>query len=300
MSQMYRMRLGATLRSPHHPENIVPPYRELPSLEFDAIANFRDMGGHTTRDGARVAFGRLFRAGHLAHATQADVSRMRDLDLRKVFDFRTLRDIEHEGSDRLPDTTLHTRLPMPDPAQGQDLRSMIENASPQQMIENFGDGKAAAMMVEAAGSLVLERASAYRQFLSELAESAAVPALFHCSAGKDRAGWAGSLVLLCLDVDEEQVIEQYLLSNRAMDAIRERLQTNRFSQQVKPSESGDVMGNIETWGKVLLPFLEVRREYIEASFAAVRSKWGDFDRYLHEGLCISEAQRNRLKELLLE
>jgi protein-tyrosine phosphatase len=47
------------------------------------------------------------------------------------------------------------------------------------------------------------------------------------------------------------------------------------------------------------PFLEVRREYIEASFAAVREEWGEFDRYLHEGLGITEKQRDALREQLL-
>ena len=81
----------------------MPPFRDSPSLKFDAVANFRDMGGHTTRDGARVAAGRLFRSGHLAYATSADLSRLAELDLRKIFDFRNLADIEAEGSDRLPE-----------------------------------------------------------------------------------------------------------------------------------------------------------------------------------------------------
>ena len=55
-----------------------------------------------------------------------------------------------------------------------------------------------------------------------------------------------------------------------------------------------------SWGEIMLPFLEVRREYIESSFAAIRREWGEFDSYLYEGLGITPAQRSRLKELLLE
>jgi protein-tyrosine phosphatase len=283
----------------------LPPFREPPTLLFDAIANFRDLGGHTTRDGARVASGRLFRSGHLAHATAADIARLAELGLRKVFDFRTLKDIEHEGPDQLPESTHHTRLPMPDPVKGQDLRSTIQGTHPSQMHATFGDGQAAAMMMQSAASMVRERSEPYRRFLTELADADAIPALFHCSAGKDRAGWAGSVVLLALGVDEEQVIEQYLLSNRAVDAIRKRLKSSGMALLSSANTGAGqdderVKQRTGATGDIMLPFLEVRREYIDSSFQAMHEDWGSFDRYLHEGLGISEAQRELLRELLLE
>jgi protein-tyrosine phosphatase len=201
-----------------------------------------------------------------------------------VFDFRNEADIRVEGRDRLPPGTQHQRLPMPDPAKGDDLRSLISEASHEEMEELFGDGKAAAMMESAADSLVRERREVYRIFLNELAKAGSQPALFHCSAGKDRAGWAGSVVLLALGVDEDQVIEQYLLSNLSIEALR-----RRFEQ---PGQG--------TWVGVMAPFMEVRREYIAASFAAMHAEWGTFDRYLHEGLEITKEQRSQLRESLLE
>lgn len=267
----------------------MPPFREPHALEFEAVANFRDLGGHTTRDGARVARGRLFRSGHLGHATEGDVERLEGLGLRRVFDFRNLVDIEAEGADVLPAATEHHRLPMPDPAKGENLRSIIEQTTPEEMRAMFGDGKAAAMMADSAASLVRERREPYREFLTVLSTAGSIPALFHCSAGKDRAGWAGTLVLLTLGVDEEQVVEQYLLSNRAIDHIRERVTTSAPGTPPR-----------KNWGKLMLPFLEVRREYIQASFDAMHADWGSFDAYLYEGLGITEAQRESLRELMLE
>ena len=45
------------------------------------------------------------------------------------------------------------------------------------------------------------------------AEPGALPQLFHCTAGKDRTGFAAALVLLSLGVDREQVMVDFLLSN---------------------------------------------------------------------------------------
>lgn len=259
------------------------PYRNPPAETFERVANFRDMGGHRTNDGRRLKSGRLFRSGHLAKATDQDVAVLTRLGIRRVFDFRNGNDITAEGMDRLPEGTEHIRLPMPDPAQGHDIREMI-TGNRDKIVELFGDGRAEKLMVLEAGHIVRKRTEPYREFMHGLCSPAAFPALFHCSAGKDRAGWAGSVVLLTLGVPEEEVIEQYLLSNRA---------SRQLLEHASEAERGP-------WSDALLPLLEVRAEYIQASFDAVRQDWGDFETYLREGLSVSADQQRALRDELLE
>jgi protein-tyrosine phosphatase len=262
----------------------MPPFRTRPEIRFEKVANFRDMGGHTTHDGRRLARGRLLRAGHLGDATDEDLALLAPYGLRRVFDFRTPTDIEHEGADRLPPTAENVLLPMPDPARGSDIRSLMENATVDDLDDLFGGGKAEQMMIESAAGLVRERREPYSLFLKALAEPGHVPALFHCSAGKDRAGWAGSVVLLTLGVPEDQIIEQYLLSNRAAEEIIER---NR-----------DRGGNF--WHPALEPLIGVQEAYIQASLEAVQTDWGDFDTYLAEGLGVTSEERVAIRHNLLE
>ena len=259
-------------------------YRNPSDHPFEQVFNFRDLGGHTTHDGRRVARGRLLRSGHLGHASETDVAILSRYGLRRVFDFRTATDIGIEGADRLPPGASNVLLPMPDPAKGGDIRKLMTENPPEKLAEIFGNGRAEAMMRDAAAGLVRERREPYSLFLKELARTTAVPALFHCSAGKDRAGWAGSVVLLTLGVPEEQVIEQYLLSNRAAEAIIEH---NR-------------MPGREKWSGVLAPLIGVREEYIQSSFEAVRQDWGNFDGYLRDGLRITDAEREGIRANLLE
>jgi protein-tyrosine phosphatase len=264
----------------------LPPFRDPPRRSFERVANFRDLGGHTTRDGRRVRYGRLYRSGHLAHCSDADVALLSEIGLRVVFDFRTRADIEKEGADRLPPGTEHRRLPMPDPAASEDIRTLVRECSlgPPGGIERvFGDGGAERLMMRSAARLVTERTAPYGLFLAELARPEALPALFHCSAGKDRAGWAGTVVLLALGVDEAEAVEQYLLSNRDLERTRERLRSEQTAD----------------FGDLLSPLLEVRVEYLQSSLDALQREWGNFDAYLHEGLGISEAQRAQLAENLL-
>lgn len=261
----------------------MPPFRNPPQIEFERIANFRDMAGHRTRDGRRLKSGLLFRSGHLGRATNDDVEKLAALGLRQVYDFRTRTDIESEGADRLPAGTRHVQLPMPDPARGLDIRGLILG-NPDKLVEAFGNGRAEAIMVREAGDIVRNRIEPYRQFMTSLCADGAFPALFHCSAGKDRAGWAGSVVLLALDVPVEEVVEQYLLSNHSVQKFRENATEEERSR----------------WHDVLQPLLEVRPHYFESSMQAVREEWGDFSSYLREGLGISDAQRQMLQDQLLE
>jgi len=92
------------------------------------------------------------------------------------------------------------------------------------------------------------------------------------------------VLLFSLEVPEEEVIEQYLLSNRAADEIMARNATHER----------------ETWTEILRPLLEVRREYIEASLEAVYTDWGSFEGYLEKGLGISERQRISIQRNLLD
>lgn len=259
-------------------------FRAHPPQNFERIANFRDLGGHTTHDGRRVASGRLLRSGHLGRASDADLEALAPYDLKCIFDFRTASDIAQEGADRLPGEAEGLLLPMPDPAKGADIRSMMEDSNPDTLHELFGDGKAEAMMSASAAGLVRERREPYSIFLKTLARAEKVPALFHCSAGKDRAGWAGSVALLTVGVPEEQVIEQYLLSNRAAEQII-----------AQASSAGN-----EFWHPALEPLVGVREEYIQASFDAVQKDWGDFDGYLSQGLGITDAEREAIRANLLE
>lgn len=260
------------------------PYRERPDIRLDRVTNFRDMGGHTTHDGRRLARGRLLRSGHLGEATDRDLAALERYGIRRVFDFRTPADIELEGHDRLTSQAESVLLPMPDPARGSDIRAMMEGATVDDLEALFGGGKAERMMTESAAGLVRERREPYALFLKGLAHAGHVPALFHCSAGKDRAGWAGSVVLLTLGVPRDQVIEQYLLSNRAAEELIDR---NR-----------DRGGNF--WHESLAPLIGVREEYIQASFDAVDTDWGDFDTYLSRGLGITAEEREAIRENLLE
>ena len=66
------------------------------------------------------------------------------------------------------------------------------------------------------------RARGVRDPASATSPTAAGAALFHCTAGKDRTGWAAALLLHLAGVDDETILEDYLLTNSFSSATREK------------------------------------------------------------------------------
>ena len=55
---------------------------------FERIDNFRDYGDYDTAAGRRIHPGRLLRSAHHARATDADLARLKALDVRTIVDLR--------------------------------------------------------------------------------------------------------------------------------------------------------------------------------------------------------------------
>ena len=246
----------------------------VPGVE--SIRNFRLLGGQTTVDGRRVRSGLVYRSAHLAESSDADLETLVSLGIRTVFDFRNDGDLAVEGPNRLPDGVVQISLPMADPANRSGARVVYSSLSSQELEERFGNGKAFQWMKEASGRSVSdpERSAQFGEFVRELLAPGAVPLLFNCSAGKDRTGWAASLLLLAVGVPEQQVVDHYLETN----------------QHVVPRRSIDL----------LMPLMTVHEDYFAEQTQVLADTWGSFDNYWTNGLGLDDGHRQGLRDLLLE
>jgi protein-tyrosine phosphatase len=232
-----------------------------------------------------VRRGRLFRSGHLGGASDEDLARLAALGIQTVIDFRGAQDEDADGPARLPSGARRVCIPMSDPASGGDIRELLYRSDSVELERILGGGGAERMMCRAAAGLVTERCAEFGALLRGLAAEHPLPALMHCSAGKDRTGWAASLLLLVLGVDEDAVIEHYLLSNLHRREENERLMAS-------PRDGMD-----PEW---IRPFLEVRADYARASLDAATECFGSFDAYVEIGLGIDAATLERLCAEFLE
>jgi protein-tyrosine phosphatase len=151
----------------------------------------------------------------------------------------------------------------------------------------LGNGKAETILIDNAPALVTSDAAldAYGALLDRLTDADTLPTLTHCTAGKDRTGWTTAVILTALGVPKATVFEDYLLTNElAAEQNEGRIES-----------AAALMDDSE----LLRPLLEVRREYLEAGFAAMKKEHGSFAKYLRKGLGVRKADLEALKRNLL-
>src|SRR5204863_9411978 len=153
------------------------------------------------------------------------------------------------------------------------VRTLFSQGDPAAIAERFGEGRAFEAMKSVAIDLVTlpERCDQFGQMVRRLAHPDGTPALIHCSAGKDRTGWAASLVLLALGVDEGEVIAHYLESNT----------------HYRPATTSR-MRDVAIDPDIVKSFVTVHEDYVRASLTALDEMWGGIDGYLHDGLCLDD------------
>lgn len=253
-------------------------------LALDGTDNFRDLGGYETSDGRRVRWGLLYRSNDLSQLTSRDLEYLSGLGVRLVCDFRS----EGERT-RQPDRT--PTSPAPDFA---FLPVSVVGVDPVAMREKIRTGKLSArgldrVMTAAYRSFVTDFADEYAAMFRRISKPGMLPTILHCTAGKDRAGFAAALALLALGVPEETVFEDYLLTNTY------RADYNRFILRVVP-----IFSLFRTSREELAPLLEARPGYLRAALDAIDANYGSLDRYLEDGLGVTPADRERMRAIFLE
>ena len=182
---------------------IVDPRR---IVRLDAVHIFRDLGGYPARDGLVTRWRTIFRADGLHRLTDDDVEVIRRLGLRTVIDLRTQREIEERG------TFPHQRI---------DVHfahhPVIDTTW---SIEDQIDREAHDFLVWAYTDMLRQGAGRFAGAITQLARPGALPAVFHCAAGKDRTGVLAALLLGALGVPRSIVLADYGLTAGAMERMR--------------------------------------------------------------------------------
>ena len=175
------------------------------TITFDAVFNFRDLGGYSVRKGLRVGRGRVFRSGELRYATGADTQRLTNkLGIRSVLDLRNEEELESQGVGPLRETAIgYYNVPLVT-----DRRVDVEGL---RQLRNTGE--LYVLLIDDTGYQ-----ANLRQCLSVIADRENMPLVFHCSAGKDRTGVLAAVLLSVLGVSDDDVAYDYALTARAMES----------------------------------------------------------------------------------
>jgi protein-tyrosine phosphatase len=239
------------------------------ALHLVTAANFRDAGGYRTSDGRWVRMGLVYRSNGIEHLSDAELKQIENLHIKLVCDLRT-----DEERLRAPDRV---------PGGATDISADVL-AGDADLIHSMIAGGSAATGVPASplSKEDLEERiyrdfvrlpsarKAYSMLFERLADPTQLPTVFHCTAGKDRTGWAQAIFLTLLGVPRSTVVEDYVLTNQYLQGAA----LDSVHQSVRAAS---------------VPKITADPAALDAAFKEVAESYGSFGRYLHDGLHLSDA-----------
>lgn len=232
-----------------------------PLPKFDALFNFRDLGGYPTTSGAVTVRGRVFRADGIHRCVDADITRLEQIGIARVIDLRTEHELTNDGCfDSSHRSIDYRHVPVLEKVRGV-----------------AGQDAGAATARPATESTLLDT---YRRILAERGEkllevldlvvSAPGPVVYHCTAGKDRTGLVSALLLASAGVDDQRIAEDYGRSRDAMGQLRAWYRANR-----KDDTTGANLNDERT-----RRLLGAEPEWMLTVLGELRAEYGDVGGYL--------------------
>ena len=252
-------------------------------LPFSGTGNFRDLGGYRTWSGKLVRWRALYRSGSLHKLTDRDLAHLSDHDPQWIVDFRSPREKEREP-DRLPAHWAARLVEIPI----LDSSTRIYQSSREEIVKIIKDIDPFQSLTTTNRELATCFTAEMRKFIDVILSSNGRPVLFHCTAGKDRTGFAAAILLRILGVPQDVVMQDYLLTNKYFyGAHRWHLLLLRLwkGRQI---------------AKVVSGMMRADPAYLGAAFQTIDQNHGSFENYVHEALGLNTGDIDCLKTLYLE
>jgi protein-tyrosine phosphatase len=239
--------------------------------------NFRDVTGpdtaYVTADGRPLRRGVAFRSNEL-QLTAPDAESLARLGITAIYDLRSDHEVE-----------LHPDVAVP----GATWTQLEVKGIPMDAVTDLHDRATAhdvMLRVYRGFVQVVGAREAFATLFSDIADGEGA-ALFHCTAGKDRTGWASALLLHLAGVDDATILEDYLLTNSFSSATRQK-----YLGLVREHLGED---KVDVYERVMV----ADEAYLRAGYETVAATYGDRLGYLRDGLGLDDLLLDRLRRRLL-
>ena len=240
------------------------------SFPLSGASNFRDLGGYIDHAGQMVAWRKLFRSDHLGLLSADDIAQINQLKVARVLDFRGAT--ERTAQVCAIPGALVSSLAI-EPTVVQAIQALLENGN------GIRPEDAVHLMQQTYRAFVHDNSPRFAELFAHLLEDDA-PLVFHCTAGKDRTGFAAALILRALGVSQAVVMQDYLLTN-------ELFRPPELVGSYAPKEVRDVIAQVQTG-------------FLDAAFDAVNNSHGSIEQYLEKAMKLDAKQQRRLRALYLQ
>lgn len=244
-------------------------------LPLTGVVNFRDLGGYKTKDNRQVKYQHFYRSAPLAHLTKEQHDYVQNIHLKHNIDFRSASEIVNMEDETFEGCTYHHLSGIKDIEQTFKGNFDFENLMKSGDVNVLGN-----YLLETYKTLPIDN-HAYKEMF-KMIEAKGTPLVFHCTAGKDRTGVAGALILLALGVDEKTVMEDYLASNIYRHDENERI----FATAKEHRATMEKM-------------MYVYEAYLNNSLNAIKETYGNYETFFEKEFGLTQDKLNELRAYYL-
>lgn len=254
-------------------------------LVFFGMPNFRDIGGYAASNGRRVGRKRVFRSERLFSLTDQDLEVFRETGIRSLFDLRSVGERSLHPN-RLPEgyavEEFHGNILT-------DVRSR-HSAIFEPLRQDPSVLGARTMMRKIYSAMPEAFAPLFGSLVRSIGNGAA-PLLIHCTAGKDRTGFAVAVLLTILGVGKDDIYEDYLKTGKCeVGADRVKDIGDLIESQIRCVPSEDIVDAITG----------VDTEYLDVAFEEISLKYGSVQNYMNIACKIDDESIEKLTSAMLE
>ena len=242
---------------------------------LQGAANFRDLGGYETMDGRHVKWGEIYRSADISKLTDADLAVLKQKNITYDVDLRGHHE-QAQAPDRINPGTDYILLP----AGSDGLDNWMKSIS---KIKGTGGDSLMIAFYSNIDSITFR----YKPFFAKLlALPPGQSLVFHCTAGKDRTGIGAALLLYALGVPYDTIISDYEATNYYWKANNVKMTAQMSKMHIDP-QVAQAMGSS-------------KKEYLDATFSAIKTRYGSVDNYFKTQIGLDDEERAALKAKFLE
>lgn len=222
-------------------------------IDLEAVHNFRDVGGYEAMGGTLVRTGAVYRADGLYRLamSESDLEVVRGLAIRTVIDLRSDQELADRG-----------RFPVDKHEVDFHHVPIIDKTWEHTDVPDFDND--VDFLVWAYEQMLEEGRDKFQRALTIIADSAQLPVVYHCAAGKDRTGLLTMLLLGILGVHDDDIVHDYALSRDAMRRMLAWLEVN-YPEGAERMRSGPTY------------YMAAHPDAMQIIINALRERHGSFD-----------------------
>lgn len=241
------------------------------------VQNFRDLGGYPIyARHKQVRWGMLYRSAQIDLAQPATRDKLNNLGIRTLIDLRDTSEYSRTAPDTLPGQPRVVHIPihagnLADILTGID-RESIQSDTVYRIVERINR------------HIVAVHASDFRRMFDTLLDEDNYPAVIYCTTGKGRTGIAAALLLSALGVNDEDIMDDYRLSNRYFDIPA----ATSYAYEL-PTRSQEALTTVYS----------AREGFLDAAKDEIEHAYGSVDDYLRRAVGLEKEDLKQLRKILL-